>query len=228
MCQRAITLLAERIGAFQDIILRQIVQQLLPRDHPPTFLSQELSCQSPHLPTLPEERYHIFCSTHNPGAEELISTLQRHHVPQLRFATDSKQLEACDHCLLYLNARTWNHDMVDTFAAELQQAIELGVHILLAWEAPGIDGCAPPRFACAFDDFFNETPAILMKAQLYQELATPLKPMPCRTASIMLLLKAMAATEPVSIGGSPLTLGCRTPQWIVSAGSIATREVNGS
>lgn len=182
----------ERIGSFQDVVLRLVVERLLPAQHPPTFLPQELAFQEPRLPALPPGRFHVYCSPHNPGAEELLLGLRDTHAPALQITTDLAQLGQCRHALVYLHARTWSHESAELFEDEVFEAQQLGVHLLLAHEALGVEGSAPPRHACEFDKFFDVTSAQLLKAGIYSEMAIPLKQMPCRAASMVMLVKALA------------------------------------
>ena len=224
----------ERIGAFQDVTLRLVVERLLSPGHPPTFLPHELAFQEPKLPELGEGRHHVYCSAHNPGAAELVRALQATHAPSLSFSTSRDDLDACEHCLVYLNALTWSHEEAAQFAEDVQHAMALGVHLLLAYEALGVEGRVPPRHACEFDDFFNVTPPALLKAGIYAELATPLKQMPCRVASMVMLVKALGQQS--SVAGSPRTPRgspkpappAHTPSWLLSAGSRATKNISDS
>jgi hypothetical protein len=45
-------------------------------------------------------------------------------------------LSECDHMLLYLNSQTWTRGLEsDTLANEVTEAMDLGVHLLLAHES---------------------------------------------------------------------------------------------
>ncbi len=113
--------------------------------------------------------------------------------------------------------------------------MRLGVHLLLAHEALGVEGCKPPRFACEFGDFFSATPQALLAAGIYSELATPLKQVPCRAASMVMLVKAVAASgaQSPSLAGVTDSPGTReqrfqgpvAPSFLVTPLVRATREI---
>ena len=69
-----------RIGAFQDVTLRQIADSVLPNGHAPTYVQAELvMTEKPLLPTLSEGHFQCYCSPNNPGAWELMQELKDKH-----------------------------------------------------------------------------------------------------------------------------------------------------
>ena len=65
----------ERVGAFQQTMLRLIVQRLAPQRK--MYLPGELG--TGHIQPLPppKKRFHIWCSRHNPGVRELIEEVRQ-------------------------------------------------------------------------------------------------------------------------------------------------------
>ena len=117
----------------------------------------------------------------------------------LHIAKDKSSLASCDHMLLYLTAQTWTRGAEsDTLAGEIEEALGLGIHILLAHEMPGIGG-QEHRHGCEFGAFFacpdGATPRELLNRGIYFEVAVPLKGGPWRKASMALLGSALSLTK---------------------------------
>jgi hypothetical protein len=101
--------------------------------------------------------------------------------------------------LLYLTVKTWTHGAEsDALGDELSEAMDLGVHILLAHEMPGSGG-QTERFGCEFGVNFacadGTTPDKLLSRNLYSEIAVPLKGGPWREASMALLGVALSMSK---------------------------------
>ena len=124
----------ERVGAFQQTMLRLIVQRLAPQRQ--MYLPGELG--TGHIQPLPppKKRFHIWCSRHNPGVRELIEEVPRSPrvvvfslslltpcvppIPQMqtwwapgppmKVTDDPDAMEEADQVLLYLNLATWADD----------------------------------------------------------------------------------------------------------------------
>ena len=101
--------------------------------------------------------------------------------------------------LLYLTSQTWTRGKESgALADELRTALDLGVHVLLSHEMPGIGG-QEARHAVEFSTFFanpsGATPNDLLKRGLYSEIAVPLKGGPWREASMALLGSALGMTK---------------------------------
>ena len=79
--------------------------------------------------------------------------------------------------LLLLDGQTWTRDQQTTsmLAREVVDAMDAGVHIILAHEVPGGGGEDDGRHTVAFETFFATTPSELLTAGLYHEIAVPLQ-----------------------------------------------------
>lgn len=85
----------------------------------------------------------------------------------------------CLDVLLYLTGQTWTRGEESTaLAEEIRKAMDLGVHVLLVHEMPGVGG-QEARFGCEFGSFFGHpdgaTPGDLLKRGIYSEVAVALK-----------------------------------------------------
>ena len=105
------------------------------------------------------------------------------------------KIKQCEHMLLYLDAQTWTRrEGSAVLATEVSEAMDAGVHILLAHEMPSSCGQST-HFGCEFGAFFSHpdgsTPAGLLKRGIYSEIAVPLKGGPWREASMALLASAL-------------------------------------
>ena len=63
-----------------------------------------------------------------------------------------EDLNKCQHMLVYLTNETWRGEDSAQFAAEVEQAMDEAVHLLLAHEMPGLQ--EEERHAVDFGDFF--------------------------------------------------------------------------
>jgi hypothetical protein len=129
-----------------------------------TFVSGEMVSNKPKPLPPPKHGYgfHVYCSEGNPGALALVQELAerrgcvlkmsssvggdarqvralRTHASksEVLFATtDAQRLTECEHMLLYLNGQTWTRgEASEALGKEVQQARELGVHVLLTHES---------------------------------------------------------------------------------------------
>ena len=111
---------------------------------------------------------------------------------KLAVCTDPNEMESCQHFLLYLNNAT--HDQsrpeVEALYAEIDEALDGGVHVLLAHEMVGLGG-QEKRNGCEFSTFFacadGATPSALLQRGIYSEIAVPLKGGAMRDVSMALL-----------------------------------------
>jgi hypothetical protein len=132
--------------------MRLIADRVLGTAAGSTYVDGELI--SLKLKALPppkdEHKYHVCCSDRNPGALALMQELAEKRKFQLNVLGDGGQpqeevlfvttdidcLIKCDHLLLYLTSQTWTRgDASKALAEEVQQAMDLGVHVLLAHES---------------------------------------------------------------------------------------------
>ena len=115
----------ERIGVFQQPMLRLIVQRLV-HDRE-IYLPGELGAgRKPALPP-PHRRFHVWCSRENPGASELIDELRLHGgwAGQLLVTDEPAQMDEADQLLLLLNRSTWaNDDRKGLLAAQVRAPLE--------------------------------------------------------------------------------------------------------
>ena len=184
-----------RIGHFQDVTMRQLSERLLPDPAGSTYVDREIVHHKGGKLRLPKASYHMYCSELNMGAKALVMEVchasgfeaQFHKAAaekpdkpaELCISTDADKLQSCDHMLLYLTSQTWTSGFESTtLADELRIAMDLGVHVLLAHEMPGIgqDG----RFSCDFGTFFGHpdgaTPGDLLKRGIYSSIAVRVAP----------------------------------------------------
>ena len=139
-----------------------------------------------------QQGFHLYCSPHNLGSAALVEELRvtfPDALQGLSFTAEVTQLTACDHMLVYLTSRTWTSgDTSVAFARDVACAVRSGVHLLLVHEFPSIV-CEDDRDACKFDNMWNDdwTPNHLLKAGIYQQIATPLKGGAWRRAALAML-----------------------------------------
>jgi len=217
-----------RIGHFQDVTMRLIADRLLPAAPNSTFVDNEIVSHQPAPLQPPNGSFHVYCSSFNAGALGLMNEVAQEQrfralegvasakqntsssfplssagvtAPKgtLHIATDKASLALCDHMLLYLTAQTWTRGAnSDALAGEIEEALGLGIHILLAHEMPGIGG-QEHRHGCEFGAFFacpdGATPRELLNRGIYFEIAVPLKGGPWRKASMALLGSALSMTK---------------------------------
>eukprot|EP00966_Prymnesium_polylepis_P054374 1257084-Prymnesium_polylepis.3 len=207
--------------------MRLIADRLLPVAPNSTFIDNEIVSHQPKPLQLPNGSFHVYCSSSNPGALALMKEVaqEQHFRPleglasakqdssstfplssagvtpkgTLHIATEKASLALCNHMLLYLTAQTWTRGVEnDALASEIEEALGLGIHILLAHEMPGIGG-QEHRHGCEFGAFFacpdGATPRELLNRGIYFEIAVPLKGGPWRKASMALLGSALSMTK---------------------------------
>jgi len=138
-------------------------------------------------------KYHLYCSRHNEGAEALVGEVKRNRkLAALAYSDDFSELPTCAAMLVYLNGRTWTSGAA--LAHEVEAAMRSGKQLVLAHEMPGIGQAA--RHALEFGILFsdNQTPKALVAAGIYGTVAVPLKGSAWRDTSMALLAKEIAAT----------------------------------
>jgi len=218
-----------RIGHFQDVTMRQIAERLLPDAAGTTYVDNEIVKQK--LKPLPpsSKAFHVYSSALNPGAAQLMDEVARARsftlhldgeateetANALHMTTEAANLAKSDHMLLYLTSQTWTRPIESAqLAAELMEAIDFGVNVLLVHEMPGAGG-QEARFGCEFASFFScadgATPPELLNRGIYSSVAVPLKGGAWREASMMLLGMALGmskeALEDAKAGRDVLGLG---------------------
>ena len=87
-----------------------------------------------------------------------------------------ESLDECDHILIYLTALTWTHEP-EAFAAEIREAMRLGVHLQPCHEFPSVLDPESLRDALPFKEIMDATPADLTKSprNIYSQIAIALK-----------------------------------------------------
>eukprot|EP00966_Prymnesium_polylepis_P008194 188625-Prymnesium_polylepis.1 len=71
-------------------------------------------------------------------------------------------MSTCDHMLVYLNALTWTHEP-EPFAAEIREAMRVGLHLQPCHEFPSVIDVDIGRHALEFKSIMEATPADLKK-----------------------------------------------------------------
>lgn len=228
-----------RMAPYQEIALRFIAERVLEHDQKPTFTTAELVREQVVLPPPRRGGFHVFVSESNPGAAEVVADVARtFNLVELRTTSDATSMAQCTHILVYLTSRTWkSSDAAAKFAMEVEKAIDVGCHLLLAHETPGSDN--ERRHAVAFDAFLPArggraghasggcaTPARLLELGLYSEIAVPLKGDEIgdafRRSSLALLAQAMAD---MGRDGEDPAMAARTGAGHGVSGHVAGGEV---
>jgi len=123
-------------------------------------------------------------------------------------ATDrAASMVKCQHFLVYLTGVTWKRKASSKqFGLEVMKAMDLGVHLLLVHEMPGVGGQAE-RHGCDFGTFFSDTvPNELLQRGIYSQIAIALKGGEWRKASMAMLSSVLGmrgedVQEAASAGG---------------------------
>jgi hypothetical protein len=114
---------------------------------------------------------------------------------KLYVSSEIAALHKCDNMLVYLDDQTWTRGESgsDQFVADVHQAMDAGVPLLLAHEMVGVG--QGERRPCEFGNFFvcdrGTTPPELLHRGIYDAIATPLKGLEWRQASMVMLLNAL-------------------------------------
>ena len=152
-----------RVRAYQDVSLKLILQEVLQelaleRSNDRVYLRRDVSREPLHpMPSLPTADFHLFVSHHNVGVSTFMKLLSmyrssgtihmhsstrnysfwaRHSrsIP-MKITSDPKQMTRALHFLCYLNAATHTSGRLTAkFHAELERALQAGMHILLVHE----------------------------------------------------------------------------------------------
>eukprot|EP00966_Prymnesium_polylepis_P324539 7380576-Prymnesium_polylepis.1 len=120
----------------------------------------------------------VYCSSHNPGAKELAEELNACWPGLLRVAEIGSwnDMSSCDHMLVYLNAITWAY-MPELLAAEIREAMHVGLHLQVCNELPSVLDPGSARGALEFKRIMDATPADLKQwpTNIYSQIAIALK-----------------------------------------------------
>lgn len=135
------------------------------------------------------------------AANTLAEESQVGHVKKSRLhvTRNARELAACEHMLLYLHRDTWTSGLTSAaLAQEVKQAMDLGVHILLVHEMPGVE--SERRHGVEFSAFFEcehgSTPETLLSAGIYGQIALALKGGAWRQVSLLQTATALCAEIP--------------------------------
>ena len=191
-----------RIGDAQDVTMRVIGEQLLSDAvRGTTYVRGEVSQQRPRLPSLPPARHRVYCSPHNAGADELIQEVKAALEVEVTATSSIEELGSCEHFFVLLDARTWTGSSAAALAAEITQALDQGVPLLLVHEMPSALPEAEggrERHAVEFASFFVHTPSELLEREMgdgvrgiYSKVAIALKPGVWRQVGMVRVVQAM-------------------------------------
>ena len=135
----------------------------------------------------------LVTTKHDSGRLLRTPSLKRSVTQTLTWGRDS-ELQTYKHMLLYLTSATWTRGTDSAaLAQQVMRAQDLGIHVLLAHEMPGLGNAS--RNPCEFGAFFSSphgaTPTELLKRGIYKEIAVTLKGGPWRDTSMMMLCSAI-------------------------------------
>jgi len=191
-----------RITPFQDRTMVLMCQRLLPEAETRGIYLQgaaSFKLRKGHVAV------NVYCSPHNLGARELAEGLNGIWPGLLRVADadSSGGLSTCDHMLVYLNALTWTHDP-EAFAADVREAMRVGLHLLVCNEFPSVLDPGSARGALEFKRIMDATPADLKKwpTNIYSQIAIALKGGELREPGLAILAARVAVRvrlAPVSV-----------------------------
>ena len=206
------------LSLYQNCTLRLLAERVLQDDQKPTRLQSELAVQEIPWPACKRNHFHIFVSRHCKGSMLLMNELAERQQQKekegddagdqevLQMTTNVKSLSKCAHMLVYLTADTWGEEKdIRAFVQEVKHAKELGVHLLLVHELPGLElpGKADDRQSAAvkFEKLLADAPKELVDTGLLSRIAVPLKPEPYRQTSMLLLMQAIIDSSTSIPGG---------------------------
>lgn len=137
----------------------------------------------------------VYCSPHNPGAQELAEELNDMWPGLLQVADvpSCADLKVCDHMLVYLNGQTWTHNP-ELLAADIREAMRVGLHLQPCHEYPSVTAPSSVRHALDFKQIMDATPADLKKrpTNVYSQIAIALKGGELREPGLAILAGRLA------------------------------------
>jgi len=150
-----------RFSAFQEVTVRLIAERML-LEHlemkGAMFVQSEVGGQAfAQIALTHKRRYHLYCSSNCKGASALADEMSAELGITIKWTSQLKELNACEHFLLYLTSFTWTSGVASVFAEEVCEALRLGVPLLLVYEFPSAIDDDTKRGACCFNDFFGTT-----------------------------------------------------------------------
>ena len=186
-----------RVMVFQDITMRLLGARLLRVGSHDVRVRGELQSNMVLLPPHAGKDYHIYCSPHNKGANELLEEFNANGLAGLKHTRLLEQLPRCEGMLLYLHRSTWTADSCEALEEECLRALKEKVPIFLAHETPRADSRNGAMFAEAngitFEELMHKTPPQLINEGVYSQIASALKGGEWRAASLQMLAKSFAA-----------------------------------
>lgn len=140
-------------------------------------------------------QFHLFVSSHNPRAKELVEEMQcERQMSKLQWTSEEDEFWNCEQVLVYLNSDTWTAPSNMAFAEQLGAAMDRRVLLLLVHEAPGFD--QEERKAGTFERLTASTPPALIGRSIYSRIAVPLKGSFNRPTSLTLLSEYICSVKP--------------------------------
>ena len=186
----------ERVGVFQQPMLRLIVQRLVGRRE--IYMPGEvgLARRGAIAPPSSGRQFHVWCSRHNPGALEVINELVSAggYRGRLLITHEPSRMAEANHLLLYLSLSTWKDDgpRKTELTAEIKKALQAGRTLLLLHETDEERGGVQQ-----FGHFFgaDQTPGELLGLKIYAEIAIGMKAPPYRAVSLGLFDQVINAGQ---------------------------------
>jgi hypothetical protein len=193
-----------RITPFQDRTMVLMCQRLLPKVNRNIFLQGAASFK------LPKGHFtvKVYCSEYNSGVRELAEELNAAWPGLLQIANVQSwaDLSTCDHMLIYLNGLTWTHEP-EPFAAEIREAMRVGLHLQLCHEFTSVLDMGSARCALEFKSIMDATPPDFKKSptNIYSQIAISLKAGVLREpglANLAARLVVRVPLQPIEIEGT--------------------------
>eukprot|EP00966_Prymnesium_polylepis_P234045 5413791-Prymnesium_polylepis.1 len=184
-----------RLTTFQDRTMVLMCQRLLPEAKRNIYLQGATSFKllKGHFTVK------VYCSSHNPGAKELADELNGMWPGLLQVADIQSwgDMRSCDHMLVYLNANTWTF-VPELLAAEIREAMRVGLNLQLCQEFPSAIDIGDARQALEFKAIMDLTPSDLKKSptNIYRQIAIALKGGELREPGLATLAERLAKRVP--------------------------------
>jgi len=186
-----------RITPFQDRTMVLMCKRLLPEAE-----TRDIYLQGASSFKLPKGHFtsKVYCSPHNPGARQLAEELNGIWPGLLQIADIQSwsDMSLCDHMLVYLNALTWTHNP-EPFAAEIREAMRVGLHLQPCHEYPSVADSGSVRQALEFKQIIEATPADLTQSptNIFSQIAIALKGGELREPGLANLAVRLAVRVPL-------------------------------
>jgi len=156
-----------------------------------------------------------FSATFTLAPDAIPSVLKRLSV-KVRHRLVGKRLRDATHYLLYLNERTFLHEVGDALAEEVRSVMDAGMPIIMLHENDPREG----RDGCEFGTFFRTCPEDIIQSGLFSKLAIAALPEPYREVSFILAAKVLGA-----VNGSRFLTKARAKELLVSLGQRSSKKI---